>query len=122
MTRTPATMFSSALLCCACASGQHEHGLYRVAPEEPKACAHSVRLLRAEQVPSTQHDELARLSATCPKVDPTRCERILLERGCELGADVVVLNGEGAVHHRAGGPVETMQSAVALRFASSGAP
>ncbi|MEO8902723.1 MAG: hypothetical protein ABI488_11890, partial [Polyangiaceae bacterium] len=60
-----------------CASTPHQGGLYRLGDAGPGECAHAVQLLTPEQVVPV-YRELAQISATCPQVSPTTCERILL--------------------------------------------
>ncbi len=71
--------------------GQAPADFYREVSQSQKPCSHSVRLLRAGQVPEQPYDELSLLSSTCSPSSPGLCDRILLERGCERGADAVLV-------------------------------
>jgi hypothetical protein len=83
-----------------CAAAPHQEGLYRLSDAKPIECSRVVRLLTVEQAPLAYH-ELAQVSATCPYVSPRTCEHILLSRGCELGADAIVVRGTHVIGRKA---------------------
>lgn len=64
---------------------------YRSVGQSQKPCPHTVQLLRIGELPERPYDELSILSSTCSPGSPMLCDRILLERGCEHGADAVLL-------------------------------
>src|SRR5450432_2277277 len=101
-----------------CISTPPRGGIYRVSGEPRSDCSHSVQLLQAAQLLPAHH-ELARLSATCPYLSPITCELELLSRGCELGADAIVITATRTI-----GKSEKPQladEALAIRFESSAA-
>ncbi len=80
------------LVCTSCHSQPAQpRSLYRLSSVEAPPCAHRVTLLTAAQMAADEYRELAHLSATCPPISPTTCERVLLARACDIGADTVVI-------------------------------
>ena len=74
----------------ACAPSPPPAPPYRLGDNASSECPRSVQLFTPEQV-ARPYRELSEISATCPYVSPTTCDRILLARGCDLGADAVVI-------------------------------
>jgi hypothetical protein len=75
--------------CTGCAPSAQSTSLYHLDTPAQSECARPVQWLENAQV-TRPYRELARLSATCPSLLPSTCEKILLARGCALGADAIV--------------------------------
>jgi hypothetical protein len=69
---------------------------------------------RLSALPSGAFEEVASLSATCPYTSPNGCDRLLLARACELGADAIVA-GKSRIIGRKGKP-QLAEEAVAIRL------
>ena len=101
---------------CATASRTPPAEPYRLSRPEV-TCPHPVELLTLAQASRPAYRELARLSATCPKLSPTTCEQFLLARGCEVGADAIVVQRELPIA-RVKHPPQMAAEAIAVRFAT----
>ena len=104
----------------ACSSPPAPAPSYRLSGPEQSSCLHPVRLLTFAQVPGS-YRELSSLSVTCPYLFPNACERELLARGCELGADAVVLTRSNLQRAKILGSnkAELADEAVAIRLQPS---
>lgn len=80
------------------------------------ACLHPIELLTLSQASRPAYRELAHLSVTCPKLAPTTCEQSLLARGCELGADAIVVQRQVAVRSNTKYVPQIAEEALAVRF------
>lgn len=54
-------------------------------------CDHPVQVLRNHAEAVRPYRQIAALSATCSPGTPSVCEREMLDRACELGADAIIL-------------------------------
>ena len=82
-------------------------------------CRHPVELLTMSQASRPAYRELERLSVTCPKLVPTKCEQLLLARGCVLGADAIVVQREVPITRgRLKYIAQMAEEAIAVRFAA----
>ena len=110
-----------ALFGAGCASTSQSAAPYRLSEPEPVTCLHPVSLLSESQASRPQYREVARLSATCFSMAPTRCEQTLLARACELGADAIIIQRETALDRgarRAKNAPQMAEEAIAVRFAA----
>ena len=93
---------------------------YRLSGPEQSECPRPVQLLSPAEV-SGPYRELSRLSVTCPYLVPNACERKLLARGCELGADAILLTRSNLERSKELGrnKGQLADEAVAIRFQAS---
>lgn len=104
------------LFVSACASTPAPAPGYRLSGPEQSSCPHSLRLLSTAELPAP-YRELSRISVTCPYLVPNACEQKLLDRGCALGADAVVLTRSYLQRlHPGRDKGERADEAVAIRF------
>jgi len=117
-----------ALAALACTSNPRSVGAYDWGTSPRSDCPHRVELLWTTEL-TRPYRELARLSATCPKLSPRVCEQTLLERGCELDADAVVIDASTMLapdahppsdSHQRGTRALLSQEARAIRYAVAG--
>lgn len=104
----------------ACASAAQPEPPYRLGGMAQTACAHPVQLLTLDQV-GQPYREVSQLSVACPFLSVSTCERRLLARGCELGADAIVITRTSVLAARGRRPnqAELADEAVAIRFAAT---
>jgi len=107
----------AALAAPACSSAPQPAPSYRLSGPEQSSCPRSVQILTFAQVPGS-YREVSRLSVTCPYLLPNGCERRLLARGCELGADAIVLTRSKLQGSPGKNKVDLADEAVAIRFQS----
>ncbi len=105
-----------ALFGAGCASTTQPAAPYRLSEPEPVSCLHPVSVLTAAQASRPAYHEVARLSATCPGIAPTQCERTLLARACDLGADAIIVQRELPIA-RTKYTSRMAEEAIAVRFA-----
>ena len=105
----------AALAAPACSSTPQPAPSYRLSGPEQSSCPRSVQLLTLAQVPGS-YREVSRLSVTCPYLLPNGCERRLLARGCELGADAIVLTRSNLQRSDGKNKGYLADEAVAIRF------
>ena len=108
----------AALAAPACSSTPEPAPGYRLSGPEQSSCPRSVQLLTLAQVPGS-YREVSRLSVTCPYLVPNGCERRLLARGCELGADAIVLTRSKLQRSPGPNKIDLADEAVAIRFQPS---
>jgi hypothetical protein len=64
--------------------------------------------------PPEAFEQLASLSVTCPYPSPNTCDRRLLAKACDLGANAVVVQRSNVIGRK--GKPELAEEAIAIRF------
>jgi len=99
-----------------CTTSAAQESLYDTKDPRPLGC-HAL-LLDSSQV-GGPYRQLAKLSATCSKLQRSRCEQLLLARACELGADAVLIESSEApppLHTIRRSEMRVTEEAVAVRY------
>ena len=79
----------------------------------PTCCARA--LYKAPSDPTAlRYRTLDKVTVTCPPLNPKRCERLLRDRACELGAEILVTHTWTVVGRR--GPAQVTKEALLVRF------
>ena len=94
-----------------------------VSATRPQArCEPLVELLRSVAQANRPYREVASLSANCYPGVPTECERLLLDRACQLRADAVILMESRSEGTPPGAAKDSRvsRSAIAVRWTSGG--
>jgi hypothetical protein len=81
---------------------------------EPTCCARPVRIVRASEFTSLAYRVLEEVKATCPPLNPKRCDDTLRKSACELGGDVVVYRTRMLIGRR--GAAQRTDEALIVRF------
>lgn len=111
-----------------CAANSASRVAYDLGPPPQSECLHGVELLSAAEL-TRPYLEVARLSATCPELSPRKCQQTLLQRGCDLHADAVVVDASSFITPQANALPEARgrrshgllaQEARAIRYQTAG--
>lgn len=81
----------------------------------PTCCARPLYTAPSDAA-ALRYRTLDKVTVTCPPLNPKRCERLLRERACELGAEILVTHTWTVVGRR--GPAQITKEALLVRFES----
>ena len=101
-----------AMASVACAQTGAPGGLYRMPTTEQSSCLWPVRTLSSP--PPVAFKDVATISVVCPYTSPRTCDRLLLARACDLGADAIIAQASGATGRTRNPPL--VEEAIAIRF------
>jgi hypothetical protein len=88
-------------------------GLVYDTVDPPPLTCHAL-LLDSTQV-GQPYRKVALLQVRCSKLQPSRCEQLLRQRACDLGADAVLIEPNDKAPTRPSG-IQMTQEAVAVRY------